>query len=498
MLKKNVWIGAAATAAFLLCARGEAAPKQADVLGGILEVSMKLDTTAPSEVTVRFPAINSLGVKARSQKLTRVSGSGTWGIYRTEVSPSPYLRFVNHPDQWDVMQLKAKSPTRSFVIEHLRVTYQMKHEDGTPGGTPSNYHNFVRTINAPPYNGTWSAPWMKGHPDDFQFGGSINVKGSFRGWTVSLKNRIRDRREEIAERVIQATGAPYTRFEDLPRSVQEAVYDIGQSGTTKLANGNGGHCSITQAYYQCVFSDYFSVDFPAMCACDLTKCWAVNTPWPYPSGTFQKWTDEVIEDRQLGRVNFTQANDGKGAKIRTGINSTFPVQSVEPRSGTWSVTGYYTPKAGDMFWRMENCWHAGQNPPAGHTGPIPHAMTLVGPLRSYSDASGFRLEAAIFDGSSMINVYDFIELNDWLNERIYVDGFDTTARDDLDGDGCIEPDEVDPVRYANYDHERSVYKKYCRYCGKGNNSCANVELFCAKTDGWYYRRDYFVGESISQ
>lgn len=461
---------------------------QADVLGGILRVVAQFNTNSPPQhLDISFPAIS--GVAASLADLTRVSVSGKVATYELSVAPSTTLPFVNHPDQWDVLRLSGPSST-GFTIQGLKVTYQITDANAVA----RHRYTFIRTCNVAD-----DAEALPGYVVSYHDDRCLDLvqtpviaKNASR-WYFSLAQDVQNRREITAEDLLYLSGGLWQPFAQLPLSVREAVHDFGQSGTTKLANGDPGHCSISQAYYQVNFTDYFTDDFPGMWDCDANRCWALNTPWPYSAGDLNAW-GSALAHRRIARVRFALSGQN-----RVGLHTTAPFEQVTQQNGAWVTTGaQYAPKPGDMFWRFENCWHAGQKGPnAFPSSPVPHAMTLMGPVETYTDAAGNkRISAVIFDGSSMMTGYQFADLYDWTNEKIQAGGFSTVG--DKNGDGCVEPTELspNPVAASGYSETRAG-RKFCRYCGPSNPNCADVNVFCPKiTSGYYFRRDYFVGEAL--
>ena len=273
--------------------------------------------------------------------------------------------FVATPDGWDALYLLGPSQGK-VVINELRITYD----------------NLTSMYSAEPttmlIHDASSAPIVLRPGDVF-----------------SLVDHIRRMRvDTVQEAISQACPSCSYRFEDLPRVVREAAYDIGQSGTYKVQctymdpkttysdwlHDSGNGCDEFTGWAAASF-DAQASDFESLCSSVSNAASGANIRtavrhWPWSGYAESGRLARLVVDS--GEAKFYLANVPPGNQ--TGPASYPPI-----------LTSPYEPKPGDRFFRVGLC-------PGG--GGANHAMVLLTPPKLTSDGNG--LEAAVIEGASRV------------------------------------------------------------------------------------------------
>lgn len=376
--------------------------RYADGAQGAPPLGLHLYTPATTKFGTTYPAV--------TQGLGRTSSSGSCTsaspcVVRfdaMDTSPSD-VPFLKHPDQWDNLQiyLSSSDSTRSFVVSEIQISY---HSVG-PWGLAGTYDFVMTSKNGVAFErdrstasagdplhhpGGWLEPAIERmNATPFEIAAfTLNPATQNK---VSLATAIQGKRAATAQAL---TGIAYSA---LPTLLKEGTKDLGQSGSLKYSQGRGGGCSATQCYYEYNFTNTaeYAEDFPRWAQRDAATgeryCAQDDSggagPWPYPDGQLYTWD---VQDRRLAWVNFD------GAKLAT-VPFTRVQRVCSGGVCDWSSMGTsypYTPKVGDMLYRMDRCWHGG--------GSSRHAMILLGTPRFVG--TDFRVN--VLEGSAMTVFFD--------------------------------------------------------------------------------------------
>ena len=360
-------------------------------------------------------AVSGGNCTALGQTCTVTYGLPTGFVQIPEEDP-----FMNHPDQWDSLGIHTTDANRSFRVSDMRITYMVKEEDSNHNWNINYLYSFVETNNIghPASYGTafWSAAMAVMNQSYVDLTAPFILSGT----DYSLASNIVARRQQTATDAIvkscfnHSTFCFIPTFSQLPAVLREASHDIGQSGTRKYSNLAGLSCASTQCYFQynsSNISEYYN-DFTRWCHQGSGSYrWCEGGPYPNPEGTL--YEPSFRTTRKLARVRFVQTGSS-----RTGLDPTRPFPVVDRtllQNGEivwYDTSNNYQPKAGDMFWRFDRCWHG--------TGSERHAMTLF--AAPYFDASG-KFRVPVMEGASMTVFLDREEPSDPtkfnpLNEKL--------------------------------------------------------------------------------
>jgi len=366
-------------------------------IGSFLEIEVVFvpGQTPPDRVVMTFPEITKFGVPSSNITLDRRSITGGAALYALRWTPPAInllsdMAFVAHSDQWDSPSIHFENNAGSVVsvsqINELRITRY--NENATTPDVNWHHYHFVKSCTSP-YNHALetTAAAAAGVPEITDTNHSdlldtVNATYCNKMFPVVLQDSssifelghlIKERRHKIAEFV---SGRD---FDQLPLIIRESADDIGQSATIAKYDETfkAGACSTVMGYPQINYTYDFTSDFSYKgtdhYACDATKhrCWNEKPVYPNPDGTIATWFDVVDDpnnDRKLARINFTVDVNN----VRDGFEA-IPFEVVQSVTNNgeknWTGTGTeYFPKAGDMIWRFDRCWHGSNQR---------HAMTLV-------------------------------------------------------------------------------------------------------------------------
>ncbi len=444
---------------------------------GRLEVELGITgPPVPNEVTVMFPTITVAGetfnfVRARLPLVGPLNTPfGVKFLYAVDADNAVQVTgattefFASHPDQWDRLLLFNEFGTQPIEFNSLRVTF-------IPRNNKTNA--FLQAGNLVRTPGTGDTPTLAPAILPCEADGTTHIPlpggmGVLNEPPISyrLGNLIRERRERIAECVLEAAYKRRTGntididFNNLPLSIREAAYDMGQYGRSKYRQKSPGFsptglCSTYQKYFQLNYTDHFAEDFPApfpyhedyldavqkgteywRCYSDggdsHAECRSGYFNYPYPSGTSYRWNEAVLSQRTLARIKLTSLGSNSGGmsilgypvvKIEHPQNS--PESPIPTMGGWWEDTAQsYVPKPGDMLWRYSRCTYS------------MHAMTLVDTPQIVNGA----LTATVFEN---VGLWANFHPRQGLNiGSLLPPVFENGTEWDTNGDGDIDDEEI--------------------------------------------------------
>ncbi|MEJ2219074.1 MAG: hypothetical protein P8099_21005, partial [Gemmatimonadota bacterium] len=330
-----------------------------------VELSLADAPACPPAVRLRFPEAHLQGrdVAAAEVELGPPVQSANGCVYSDVLQSWPLgvcdagdHPCVNHPDQWDEVQIQVSAGAGA---DGIRLTQFLRNVGDTAPGV-FGYYNFVFTANtdvraADPVSGGQVGLYpltlaVHGYDYDPSNGASPQrtLNQLVNGYLVlppgqwySLKEMIAWRRQAVAEQVIAdayngrraATPAPRppslsvddVDLDAFPRTVREASRDHGQIGDAKyigeagVAQGRVAACAGTQAFYQLNYARDYWDELPRFvngqpqyeCFWDDTSpyCQVINGAWPNPTGTLRSWMTPS-NSRALARLHLDSSRTG--------------------------------------------------------------------------------------------------------------------------------------------------------------------------------------------